>query len=91
MCFTFIFCVYDIFRGLSRGIFFCLAQFSFLGPGEGVKVGPTAQKSILAILADFGAIVDLPWLRLEIKCFGILLVLYQSCSSDTELKLSTVR
>ena len=39
-----LFCVSGIFRENSRGIFFCLAQFSFLGPGEGSKFGPGPKK-----------------------------------------------
>ena len=33
------FCVFGTSENFSRGIFFCSAQFRFLGPREGLKVG----------------------------------------------------
>ena len=38
-CFNYYFCIFGIYEEFSRKQIFYLAKFSFLGPGEGSKVG----------------------------------------------------
>ena len=92
-------CVYGIYEEFSRGIFFCSAQFRFLGLGEGVKYRGTICFAVFCnkknwLLGTLEKIENV-WFFLCLFCElskKIFLTPWPPlCSIETEMKLSTVR